>query len=186
MVRFLIDVDEVLADCNAKILSFLESHYGRRMSFEELLPENGWDLWTYLPEDVREPLWQEMRKPGFCFGLEPFQEAFEAVAQLSALTDLYVVTAPFMSPTWVFERYKWLRFHFGIKPERVIVTQAKYACKGDFLLDDRPDNVTRWADSHPSGVAMLWNTPQNARIQGLDDFRVDSWERVIEIVENYA
>jgi 5'(3')-deoxyribonucleotidase len=89
---------------------------------------------------------------------------------------------PFDSEPWVTERYQWLSEHFGIRKNRVIFGEPKYAVSGRWFLEDNLDQALSWAEGNPDGVSMLWNTPNNDTL-GHDQLRVYDWEQVLSTVE---
>jgi len=122
-------------------------------------------------------LWQA---PGFCRSFEPYSGAVEAIDALEEVMDVYIVTSPMRSPTWVHERSEWLSEHFGIPRNRQVHTQAKYLVSGDLFIDDNPEHVKEWAEHNPRGMPVLWDRPYNQHpvtIRG-PWIRAKTWEDV--------
>ena len=176
--RLLVDVDEVLASFQAAMLDALERLFGKRIRPEAY---EVWDAFSLLSPEETEGVIAEIRKPGWCASMQVTPGAHEALIELRTLVDVYAVTSPFKSPTWVHERDAWLVEKLGFESDQIVHTKAKHICRGDAFLDDKPENVERWRQEHPDALAMLWHIP-NTRLLGYDDIRVRSWDEVIERV----
>jgi 5'(3')-deoxyribonucleotidase len=177
--RLLIDVDEVLADFQTPFFEAVHRLFGRKLSAEDC---QVWDCFSLLGKDEALAVIAEIEKPGWCTALQPRPGAQEAIKHLRGWMDIYAVTSPFPSKTWVHEREAWLRQHFDFTGKDIVHTRSKYVVKGDAFLDDNPDHVAHWQDEHSGAVAMLWHIP-NTRLLGHDDIRVRSWEEVITRLE---
>jgi 5'(3')-deoxyribonucleotidase len=179
--RFLFDADEVLLDFQNACFEILRKFNGRVLTAQDYLV---WDFFVELTPEENAHVRGEVSKPGFCRHLKPLPGAQEAVTKIRELVDVFALTSPWDSPTWVYERGESLKEHFGFAKKHVVQTSAKYLVGGDFFLDDNPDHVTHWAEEHPNGVAMLWHIP-NTRQLGLNQFRVRSWDEVLDKVRNH-
>lgn len=174
--RLLIDVDEVLADFQTPAFELLEKHCGRKLAPEDY---EVWDMFSLFTPEEKKVVFAEIEKPGFCESLKPKHGAAIAVDKLRDMVDVVAVTSHFRtSPTWVFERDKWLAQYFAFKGAEIIHTSAKACVVGEYFLDDNPTHVGLWQNEHPAGIAMLWHIP-NTRKLGMDDIRMKSWDDVI-------
>ncbi len=77
------------------------------------------------------------------------------------------------------EREQWLEANFGFHHKQIVHTSAKYLCKGDVLIDDKPDNLILWAAEHPDGLALLWNQSYNNKETAAGLTRVHGWPEVL-------
>jgi 5'(3')-deoxyribonucleotidase len=174
--RLLLDVDEVLADFQTPAFALLEKHCGRTLKPEDY---EVWDMFSLFSDLERKTVFAEIEKPGFCASLPPKHGAAIAVGKLRDMVDVVAVTSHFRSsPTWVYERDKWLADYFAFKGSEIIHTGAKACVVGEYFLDDNPMHVSAWSAEHPTGIAMLWHIP-NTRKLGMDDIRMKSWDEVI-------
>ena len=176
--RVLLDVDGVLADFLTPSLTILT-----RLSGREWVPSDfpTWDLFDTVPRKFEQPFYDAVNTPGWCRDIPVHEDSVEGVARLREHADIYIVTSPMNHvPTWTHEREQWLKAHFGIEPKKVVHTSAKYICRGDVLVDDRPSNIEAWEAEHPDGVGLLWDQPYNRD----DDagVRVRTWAQVRLIV----
>lgn len=173
--RLLLDVDEVMADFLSPVFALVGASRGRAIGPHDF---EGWDFFATLSAEERRDVFAEVSRPGWCASLavKPGTEA--ALLHLRSIVDVYAVTKPFPSPTWVHERDRWLVERLGFTSEQIVHTGAKHICRGDAFLDDNPDNVVRWNEEHPKAVAMLWHSP-NTRLLGHDHLRVHGWDDVV-------
>ena len=84
--------------------------------------------------------------PGIFFIMDPMPGAIEAVKKLSEKFYLYVLsTAPWNNQTAWQDKQQWIKRYFGKGKEnpfykRIIFSHHKELLKGDYLIDDRPNN----------------------------------------------
>lgn len=182
---FLLDVDEVLADFSGPAALVISEVLGRPWTLAEA-PGDDWDMFSVLSAEEYRAVSDIIDAPGWCSEIQPLPGAHELVERLRELCEVHIITGHrIYSRQWVFERSGWLERHFGFDPEGIVHTHSKHLVGGDFLLDDRPDFVTRWQERHPQGDAMLWSTPHNERLRGFDELRVYSRDEVIERVRRF-
>lgn len=181
--RFLVDVDDVLADLKTPLLVFLEETFGLKIRLEDLAV---WDLLAEIDPKHRAQLEAEMATPGFCRHLALLPGAKEAIQEIQKYAEVYVVTSPFHSPTWAYDRVLWLQQYLQISMPTIVLTPAKYLVHGDFLLDDNPHNIEAWQAAHPEGQGLLWSIPNTEQLRQYDHFRVRSWDTVLERVKGFV
>ncbi len=84
--------------------------------------------------------------PGIFGLMDPYPGAIESIHQLAERYDLYILsTAPWLNPTAWIDKVKWVHKYFGkdessLFYKRLIISHHKNLNKGDFLIDDRPNN----------------------------------------------
>lgn len=179
-IRFLTDVDEVLCNFQKPALEAM-ARLGKNIGEDY----DQWDIFLCLTPEEKAKVFADIETPGFCRSLEPLPGAVEAIREIQTFADVYAVTSPFHSPTWVHERDAWLKEHFGLEKKNIVYTSAKYLVGGDVLLDDRPENVTKWREFNPEGVGLLWHLPQT-RNHMYPGPRVYSWEEVLSHLRELA
>jgi 5'(3')-deoxyribonucleotidase len=125
-----IDMDGVVANFDKKILSInpsigtLTSHapnYEERfVMVEKVMVEN----------------------PRLFTELEPIEGSIEAVKRLWKHYDIYFLSTPcWMLPESYTDKRLWIGQHFGEEAkDRLILSQRKDLCIGDYLVDDRTAN----------------------------------------------
>ena len=118
-----VDMDNVLVDFQSGI--------------DRLPPE--------LLEEYRQKGFDEV--PGIFALMEPLEGAVEAYRLLSGIFDTYILsTAPWHNPTAASDKVAWVKRYLdsthigGMAYKRVIISHQKNLLRGDYLIDDRPNN----------------------------------------------
>ena len=176
--RFLVDVDDVLANLRPRVLQIVNEVSGKEYTPDDF---TGWDYFSVLDEYQKNRAFQRMQVRGFCRSLEVLPGAKEAICELQSLVQVLAVTWPF-HVEWFDERYEWLEQEVGIPKKDVILTSSKYAVAGKWFLDDNLDNVLSWSYGNPCMNAMLWNT-RATRDLGYERLREYSWDDIIAKVK---
>ncbi len=177
-----LDVDGVLAAWLPAALDAIFEVTGKRYQHQEITQVNCWLQLKLQPEQCQQ-LFAIMATPGWCESLEVLPDADKHYNQLAEIADIIVVTSPWLdSPTWPYERMKWLSRHFGIGPEKLIHTSAKEYVSADIFIDDHPKNVRRWLERN-TGLGLLYSASYNQSAQDL--LRVYGWNDMIKWVENW-
>jgi 5'(3')-deoxyribonucleotidase len=181
-----IDVDEVLNEYRMAILDIARKVLHKEIDLFDH-PGTSWDVFDIFTPEENKILFEIAGSQGFCWSLPIRAGSQEAVEELRRHVDLFVVTSPFDSRHWVYERDAWLEKHFGFKRhEHVVHTAAKYLVDADICLDDKPSNVYTWHEHHPHGLAMVWPTFHTRNIPVEEQYRVRDWAHVIERVKNFS
>lgn len=112
-----VDMDNVLADFRAGI---------------ERLDEETKKAYAGHLDDV----------PGIFGELPPVKDGLESYQRLAEVFDTYVLsTSPWENPGALADKLAWVKRHLGqVAYKRLIITHHKNLNKGDFLVDDRPNN----------------------------------------------
>lgn len=179
--RILCDVDGVIADFESMYVELAKQALGRDFpdydGAQQWLMEKALGLTTAEVEEVHRLLYE----PRVANRIRPYPGAVENVKQLTEVAHVYFVTAQLKdSPTWCYDRYEWLRHWFGKElADKTIFTHVKYVCSGEMLIDDKAENVVKWKEHNPTGVAVLWDHPSNKSFKG-EVVRSDSWEQIIK------
>jgi 5'(3')-deoxyribonucleotidase len=157
-IRVLFDVDGVIADY-AQLHVYAVIASGVR-SIPEAWRPSQWDINKELKLTASEAarVQQLMAAPGAARLLAPFPGAVEAVKRMAEIADVYFVTTPMPdSPTWGFDRTKWLTEKFGKElGEKVVLTHYKYLIPAAYLVDDKVDNCQTWEAWNPGCIALRW------------------------------
>lgn len=186
MKRVLLDVDGVLADFLTKALEVINDAGSHNFSHEHVTDFNICEVLgvPHMWENVRNACSQE----GFVMNLNPMFGAHQGVESLRKHAELYCVTSPMSVPNWAFERERWLEKHFNIKKSHVVHTEAKHVVLGDYIIDDKIQNVESWASHHPKGVGIIFDAPYNRNhVSTLGNVvRASDWIDVVSFVAEHA
>jgi 5'(3')-deoxyribonucleotidase len=76
--------------------------------------------------------------------MDPMPGAIDAYHRLSGVFDTYILsTAPWLNPSAWSDKNEWVRQHLGDDGpahKRLILSHHKNLNRGDYLIDDRPNN----------------------------------------------
>jgi len=80
--------------------------------------------------------------PGIFGLMDPMPGAIDAYTELASLFDTYILsTAPWNNPSAMADKLAWVKEYLGdIARKRLILSHHKNLNRGDFLVDDRPNN----------------------------------------------
>jgi len=84
--------------------------------------------------------------PGIFALMRPLPGAIDAYKELAKIFDTFILsTAPWLNPSAWQHKLEWVHEHFGedkgtVAYKRLILTHRKDLNRGDFLVDDRPNN----------------------------------------------
>lgn len=180
--RVLIDVDGVLADFLTGALKVIN-----QVTDGCFIPSDvtQWDIFESLElnQEIEDKCYEVFKSKNYAQNLRPYCGAKETIATLKEIADVFIVTSPIHSETWVHDRTEWLQNELGIGEKETVHTSAKYLISGDVLVDDRPENVRTWLEHNPSGVGILWGHSYNKDVDV--GFRVENenWDTLISIVK---
>lgn len=186
--RLLMDVDGPIADFVGGVLSAAERIVREPIEREHI---RQWDLLKIIQErfpdhrHLKVQVVDAIRSAGFCESLPPAPGAIEGMKNILSMgVDVYFVTSPWdSSPTWVYERTRWITKHFGTYLEKNIIhTHSKHVIDGDVMVDDKPMNIHNWLE-HCDGAGLLWDMHHNQEAEADGLQRVFSWDELAAILE---
>lgn len=178
----LLDVDEVLADLHPAARLIINNIVQRDIPLAEF---QEWDFEAVLDVEQRKIFQVEFGKPGLVSRLQPTEGSVQAVRGLRELgcNVVFVTTPNSNSRTWMRERWDWLIHHFDARHDDIMQVHAKHRVVGDVFVDDKPINVVRWADNHPTKQAFLWSRFYN-ELADKNIPRLRSWDELLEIAQH--
>lgn len=155
-MRILLDVDGVCADFTAEILH----RVGSNLTLEDITQ---WDLFELMGADKKKRAMNVLKEQYFWRYLPVIDGAQAGYAALVAAGhEVCFATSPWVScREWGHARREWLKEHFIISNEQLIIVNDKSWLSGDVMIDDKPENLTAW-QSLNTGLAMLYDAPYNA------------------------
>lgn len=175
--RVLLDVDGLIADFTTPYLMCVRMATGRHIPDD--WKASTWDVAEDLglSEQERKDADMLMAAPNMAYLFNPLPGAVEGVKRLLEVADVFFVTAPFrLSPTWTFDRARWLEKFFGEHGKRVNHTHDKHTVYGDIFVDDKPANIREYKKAWPTSSALYWATQ---RTKQADLVNVYSWETIL-------
>lgn len=165
--RVLCDVDNVVADYPGHVLAYVKDFFKKEYTHEHVTQFEILDA-IDLTDDEKRLVRKYMEETPSAFDMPIIDGSREALILLNRISDLWFITVPLRgNKTWSHDREQWFGKHFPLQrfEDRIITTRDKSFIPGDIFIDDKPQNVEGWADSHPHGLAFLWEGPWNAELK---------------------
>lgn len=172
----LVDVDGVLADFVGHVLVRMKEECGCTLKFEDIGEKH---MYTQFSEEERTIADRLISAPDFAYELPAIVTGMLGLTVLRKIGyHVVFVTAPWTkSPTWCYDRRRWLVDWFGAGERDVIFSNRKEIIAGDLFIDDYPRHVEAWKESNPNDMGFLLSQPWNGEHAGW------SWEEIIRHVE---
>lgn len=143
-----IDVDDVTAKFRQRIVDVANELFGWDKQLEDCTSTFEVEKAMNLTKTQNAKLWVEVNKRGYAQTLDVMEGAAAAIDALARRHNVYFVTSPLKSSeTWVHDRTKWIRRHFGqTLSNSIIYTKRKHMVDVDVLIDDNVEILKKWAD----------------------------------------
>lgn len=196
----LVDVDGVQADFVGGYLELVRRTTGRKHIHADV-KQYSIAASLGLTAEEQASVEAKVTARGFVANLAPLPGAAEGLRQLRRLGRVVACTSPWpRSRYWHSEREDWLIDHMGFTSRDIIFAHDKQHVRGRALVDDKGDNVVKWAQwgepAHakdfryqPQGAcrAILWAATHNASDQEALDASAGvliawSWSDVVSII----
>lgn len=171
-MRVLLGVDGVLGSFTRSYLDAVYAVTGVGFNESEIdtWEIKAWPIWATLEDcgvdskAAKRAVDDLVASPGFTDRMAVLPGAQEAVSAMQgAGVEVFVVTSPWnSSPTWGYDRARWLKREFGVGPRETVITPSKHVVWGDILVDDELANVDVWQRAWPEGEAVLFHGSHNA------------------------
>lgn len=192
MAEILIDIDDVSAQFRRSYIESINHVLGREFLYENT-PFTDWDIDKsfQFTNYERARLWKYINSLGWAQRLELMPGAGDAIEALASRHEVVFVSKPLKtSATWVNDRYKWVRKHFGVTlATEMISTAAKYRVDGDFLIEDRVGHATEWMrvrtlrSPHRRHQPILYAWPYNDVPEAANIPRLPDWKTIVEWID---
>jgi 5'(3')-deoxyribonucleotidase len=185
MARLIIlcDGDGVILDWDKASRAVIKNVTGIDIDHES---RNEWDILKHPALKGREDACRAaFHEKGFCASLEPIPGAQQGLRALQEIADVYIITSPMPSETWVHERDAAIEKYFGINRKDIGHIHNKWLVRGDVLIDDKTSHIKKWIPWNPAGLGVLWAYNHNLK-SNLEHhknwIRTNCWDTVIEHV----
>lgn len=168
-LRIIIDMDDVLADANKKILENFNLINGTDLKSDFF---NDISYYDYVHQYNYAPVRQKLFEPGFFVNLDVIEDAVEVVRELHGKHEVFIVSAAMEFPNSLIEKYIWLGQHFPfISWQNIVLCGDKSIVKGDVMIDDHEKNLVNF-----EGKALLFDAMHNKTLKGYH--RLMNWKEV--------
>jgi len=167
-------MDEVMADTLAEHLRRYNQAFDEALTVDDL---TGKGLWQVTPVDRQQQLRAFLDAEDFFEDLPLMPNAQEVLRDLSARFEIFIASQAMPVPNSLGPKYRWLQRHFPfIQPTHYVFLGDKSILRADYLIDDQPRNLLRFA-----GQGLLFTAPHNLGETGFT--RVDNW---LEVADYFA
>jgi len=163
--RIAIDMDEVIADFNAKHLQVFNKDYNDNVTVTDLMGTRLRLLRPHLQQEIIAYL----HDPTFFRDLPVMEGSQEVIRELHERYDIFITTAAMEFPASFNAKYEWLREHFSFLNDlNFVFCGDKSIIHADYLIDDNARHF-----EHFSGQGILFTSPHNVNETGY--VRVNNW-----------
>ena len=157
----------------------LNETYNKNVTIEDI---KSWNLDCAFPDLTEQQLWAPLRDPTLWDVVQPRPDAVKYIKQL--IDDghtFYVVTATdYRVIGEKAERCLFKHFPF-LNKSNLIVTYNKQLLNLDVMIDDAIHNLEGF-----NALKILFDMPHNQESFNIEDYRVDAWETIYNIITNFA
>ena len=175
MKSIAIDMDNVIVDIESQYIKWYKERFGVVIPREQLLgkPET-----KGFPNP--EAVYDFLLTPNFFRTAKPLPGALQAVQQLAASFQVYIVSAAMEFPQSLPEKYEWLREHLpSVSWSQIVFCGDKRIIGTDYMIDDHVKNLDNFR-----GTGLLFTAAHNINIDR--HIRVNNWSEVLQWFEKEA
>ncbi|WP_199616111.1 5' nucleotidase, NT5C type [Paenibacillus alkalitolerans] len=166
--RIAIDMDEVIADFNAKHLRVFNRDYNENFTVNDLQGTRLRELRPHLKNEITAYL----NDPAFFRDLDVMRDSQKVIKQLSEQYEIFITTAAMEFPASFTSKYEWLKEQFPFLNEmNFVFCGDKSVIRADYLIDDNSRHFQRF-----EGQGILFTAPHNVNETGY--VRVNNWLEV--------
>ena len=171
MPRICVDMDEVMADTLAEHLRRYNLTFDEEVTPGDLA---GKGLWEIAPLDRQQQLRAFLDAEDFFEDLALMPGAQQVLERLSTRFEIFIATQAMAVPNSLGPKYRWLQRHFPfIPPSHYVFCGSKSILRADYLIDDQPRNLLRFA-----GQGLLYSATHNLADTGF--LSVNNWQEVAQ------
>jgi 5'-nucleotidase len=163
-------MDEVMADTLSEHLRRYNQTFDEAVTLDDLA---GKGLWQAAPVDRQQQLRAFLDAEDFFEDLPLVANAQDVLRDLSGRYEIFVASQAMAVPSSLGPKFRWLERHFPfIPPTHYVFLGDKSILRADYLIDDMPRNLLRFADK-----GLLFSAPHNLDETGFT--RVKNWLDVV-------
>jgi 5'(3')-deoxyribonucleotidase len=172
MRRFIIDMDEVIADPMGEMIEWYRRTYGLDVDYKKMLVGS----WIAgFPEEHQQIVWERLRAPGFFRNLPVMDNSVEILKEMNKRYEVFIVSAAMEFPNSLKEKYDWLMEHFPFFTwKQLTLCGDKKLISGDYMIDDHEKNLI-----HFTGKPYIFTSPHNLEVKGYE--RINNWQEAGEL-----
>ena len=164
----LVDMDEVIADTTAAMITWYKKTFGGDIDYKKML--EGHSLVKGFPEAHQARVRQQLYEPGFFRHLPVIAGSQAVLEEMNKRYEIYIVSAAVEFPNSLKDKHDWLMEYFPFfKWQQLVLSGSKKMVQGDYMIDDHARHF-----EHFKGKPYLFSAPHN-----LDETRyerINNWE----------
>lgn len=168
MARIAVDMDEVIADFNAKFITTFNAHFDERLTLDDLRGKS----FLHCRPELQQGIMQMLSENDFFADLPVIPDSQEILSRMCERHEIYIATAAMEFPPCFNAKFSWLRKNFPfISPANIVFCGSKSIINADYLIDDNSHHFSTFG-----GEGLLFSAPHNIYEQGFR--RVKNWQEV--------
>lgn len=181
MAVILVDIDGVVADTHTSWLDMYNKEWDDYLQVSDITE---WSLHKFVKPECGRKIYNYLERPDFYESVLMIKDALLGVLTLRENKHRVIFVSAGFYPSkieWL-GRNGFLSESFPYKKDfgaatalDVVLCNDKYLIKGDYLIDDRPENVIRF---NAGGTGILFTQPWNKK--RVVSNRVNNWFDIIE------
>lgn len=163
-MRFLIDMDGVLADFDGEFLKRWRERYPDKF-YVPLTERTTFYVKEQYPDELKPLVSEIVGNPGFFRDMMPMAGGKEALTEMESMGhELFICTSPLSRyRNCVLEKFEWVDRVLGPSwVKRIILTRDKTLIKAEYIIDDKPE--IKGVENMPSWEHILYDQPYNREI----------------------
>lgn|SRR5574343_271562 len=171
------DMDGVIANCLDYWLEKYNKDYDDDLKPEDIVSYN---THKYVKPECGLKIYDYILEEGFFLNATCLQEDIDELRRLhdSDIDVHFATKAPFNSKYVMREKCQWVDKHFPfIGSNKIIFLQNKSLLRGDFLIEDCPDNLVDF-----KGIKILYTRPWNQYVDDYHGVRCYSMNDVVTTI----
>lgn len=167
----LVDMDGVLADVYRLFLDYHFRETGEKIDEKDIYGKLEYEAFPLFEKHVH--------LKGFFQHAPLMEDSQRALEVLNNKYNTIILSSATEFPLSLTEKQLWLLQNFPfISWRQVIFCGDKSYVKGDIMIDDHNKNLKNF-----DGTKILFTQPHNIFIEDSDYFRANSWQQVLDILE---
>mgnify|MGYP002399754355 CR=1 FL=1 len=169
--RIFIDVDHVLADLISK---WVEKY---NQLYEDSIQTTDVTMWDWHTITKAGTKIYSLLTPDLFEGLPVIEDSQRVVQKLQEKYEVFIITAA-RNASVIPSKAKWLKNNFPfIKKDNIVYAVNKHIILGDYLIDDKPENLEGFV-----GEKLLFNAPHNQN--EIRFTRMNNWLEIEKYFDN--
>ncbi len=180
MAKILVDIDGVSCDLVGEVLDRLNKRLETKFKHDHITE---WDFFNpdnnIFTEDELLNIRDIFKEKDLCFQVNLIDGVKETLEELQKDGHQIIwLTAPWRdSPTWCYDRIRWIDKHLGHISKNIIFAWNKEEIPGDILIDDNPEFLKRWEDKNFGKKTLLFRQPWNIKVGKENNFTfLNGWK----------